>query len=74
MNSNKEGGGRSPTAITLGLWKRAPVAWSLFWLGRKLSDAGSFLSDAGEALMGYALDQLTARGLEVLDASETMGR
>ena len=46
--------------ITIAVWKRAPLAWTLFLVGRMLSERGDALAKVGQRLMAKALRLLSA--------------
>lgn len=62
MKQSEHESGPAPVEITFAVWRRAPLAWSLYWIGRQLSSAGNGAADLGERLMGFALDRLTREG------------
>lgn len=58
MNNSEQQSAPRRDAITLAVWRRAPLNWSLFWIGRRLNDGGSHLAEIGERLMALAIDRL----------------
>ena len=53
-----------PSALAPAIWKRAPLSWAVFKLGKALNATGYALSGVGERLMKWALPRLERkRGL-----------
>jgi hypothetical protein len=58
MSTNEKPSAHARVAITFDHWRRAPVACSKLWVGRRLSDVGGFLSDLGHQLIAEASEEL----------------
>lgn len=60
MKNNEPLSEPPPIRITFAVWRRAPLAWSAYWIGRFLHLRGTALSALGRRMMDKALTKVIA--------------